>query len=67
MNLINVFKDLHDEGIYHGDINSGNIIFSEQSRQFKIIYFGKSYWLQPGDKNGKDEMRFVKAITQDWQ
>ena len=55
--LVKVICVLHENGVYHGDLqyypkNSQNILYSNKSKNFKIIDFGESCF----NKKGSEEL-----------
>ncbi len=39
---------LHDKGVIHGDLHNGNVLYNSQTKLAKVIDFGMSYLLPPG-------------------
>jgi serine/threonine protein kinase len=54
-------KKLHDSGIYHGDLHTGNILYDKDNKEIKIIDFGKSIILDKlrDEKEKKEYFRIV--------
>ena len=67
--LIRCVSSLHALGIYHGDLNNGNILYNREERKFNLVDFGASRKeLKPGDfkEDFEDEIVDLERTIDLW-
>lgn len=63
--LIHCVSSLHALGIYHGDLNNGNILYNRKERKFNLVDFGASRE-ESNHEFFKDELDELKESINQW-